>query len=96
MVTRLLPFCAYVFPFALKKMFSFSFEKHYEKETKFSNPQIINPLYKVNLRFNDLPATHEDENVTDNFILVDSFVAVTADDNSMDTVVYTNISKVYH
>ena len=77
-----------------EKLFSFPFAKHYEKETKFPNPQIINPLGKVNLRFNDLPATHEDENVTDNFILIDSFVAVAADGNSMDTGLYKYLKSV--
>ena len=38
------------------------------------------------MRSSDFPATHEDENVTDNFILIDSFEAVAVDDNSIDTV----------
>ena len=43
------------------------------------------------MRYSDFPATHEDENVTDNFILIDSSEAVAVDDNSIDTVVYTNV-----
>ena len=50
---------------------------------------ISSSLNKINLMSNDLSATDEDENITDDFILIGSFVAVPAGSYSM---VYPNIS----
>lgn len=54
-------------------------------------PLICHQLNKAHLRSDNLPMTTSKDNENDDFILLDSFVAVAADSGSIDTVWFIHI-----